>query len=345
MVRALSIILAVLVTSCASADEPKRQIFADSFSFLVIGDAPYNDDDQQMLFEALPQIKSAGFPFIIHVGDFKGGGQPCSNAFEERLERFIASVAPTPVFYTPGDNDWADCDRFEDENTGMRASDLDRLEGLRKRFFSTPISAAADLSARRQDRLPENSAWQYQGVFFMTLHVVGTNNSRDWVAGDALPRAYEAAKMRDEANLAWLAETFASATSQNARAVIIAMQADMTDIEDKPEDIMCDGVAKTDDHACDAFTQLRAAIRDAALAFDRPVLLIHGDTSPFTLGQAFAGEEAPTLWRLNAAGDAGVGRTGQPYGTRDVALVTVTPSADEPFSAEGLLSRKKPKRH
>ena len=344
MVRALSIILAVLVTSCASADEPKRQTFADSFSFLVIGDTPYNDDDQQMLAEALPQIKSAAFPFIIHVGDFKGGGQPCSDAFEEQLENLFAAIDPTPVFYTPGDNDWTDCDRFDDEETNIRASDLDRLEGLRERFFSAPILAPSALNAHRQDMLPENSVWQYQGVHFATLHVVGTNNGRDWVAGDPLTRANEAAMAREEANLSWLAKTFAEATTQNARAVIIAMQADMTDIEGKPEDVMCDSVAETNDHACDAFTQLRAALRASTLSFNGPVLLIHGDTAPFTLGQTFAGEEAPMLWRLNAAGDAGVGRTGHPYGTRDVTLVTITPSADEPFSAEGLLSGKKPKR-
>jgi len=125
--------------------------------------------------------------------------------------------------------------------------------------------------------------------------------------------------------------------------MVIAMQADMTDIKDKPEDVMCEDVAANDAHPCDGFTNLRAAIRDAARSFNGPVLLIHGDTAPFTLGQSFAGEEAANLWRLNAAGDAGVGHTGMAYGTRDVTIVTINPSADFLFSARGLLTDKAPK--
>jgi hypothetical protein len=332
--------LLTLLTACAretAAPEP------GGFSFIVIGDAPYGPPDEVMLAEALPKIRAGAYPFIIHVGDFKGGGAPCTDALEGQLETLIAALAPTPVFYTPGDNDWTDCDRFKDPATGVRTSDLDRLAGLRARFFSAPLTAPAAFGARRQKTQPENAAWRYGGVQFATLHIVGTNNGRDWVVGDPLERAATAADARDDANLAWLAKTFAAAKTNGARAVVIAMQADMTDIKDKPKDVMCEDVAANADHPCDGFTDLRAAIRDAARAFNGPVLLIHGDTAPFTLGQSFAGEEAKNLWRLNAAGDAGVGRTGQAYGTRDVTIVTINPSADELFSAQGLLTDKTPK--
>lgn len=333
--------LLTMLTACANeATAPPE---AGGFSFIVIGDTPYGPPDEVMLAEALPKIRAGDYPFIIHVGDFKGGGAACTDAHEEQMETLIVTLAPAPVFYTPGDNDWTDCDRFKDADTGMRTSDLDRLAGLRARFFSAPLTAPAALQARRQAALPENAAWVHGDVQFATLHIVGTNNARDWVTGDPLARAAAAADARDAANLAWLAETFDAATSSGARAVVIAMQADMTDIEDKPEDVMCDSVAADAEHPCDGFTVLRAAISNAAHAFDGPVLVIHGDTAPFTLGQSFAGEEAANLWRLNAAGDAGIGRTGQAYGTRDVTIVMIDLSTDEPFSAQGLLTGKTPK--
>ncbi len=333
--------LFTLLAACASKTAAPSEDGA--FSFIVIGDTPYGPPDEVMLAQALTKIHTGAYPFIIHVGDFKGGGAVCTDAVEDRLEALIAALAPTPVFYTPGDNDWTDCDRFKDPDTAVRASELDRLEGLRARFFSVPLTAPAALQARRQETQPENAAWRYGGVQFATLHIVGTNNARDWVVGDPLERATEAADARDAGNLAWLSKIFAAAKTSGARAVVIAMQADMTDIEDKPEDVMCKDVAANADHPCDGFIDLRTAIKDAAHSFNGPVLVIHGDTAPFTLGQSFAGEEVENLWRLNAAGDAGIGRTGLTYGTRDVTIVTINPPADKPFSARGLITDKMPK--
>ncbi len=256
----------------------------------------------------------------------------------------MGSLAPRPVFYTPGDNEWTDCDRFVDEATGVRYSDLDRLARVRALFFAEPVAAPEALAYRRQEAQPENATWTHGNVRFLTLHVVGTNNGRDWVTGDPLERAREAVAARDAANLAWLADGFEAAAKDRSAAVIIAMQADMTDVKDKPEDEMCTDVASSDDHPCDAFVALRRALADNARGFAGPVLLIHGDTAPFTLNQKIAGEEAKNLWRLNAAGDAGVGRTGFPYGVRDATLVTFDPSVDKPFSARGLVTGKQPKR-
>ncbi len=333
--------LLALLTACASETSSPSE--DGGFSFIVIGDTPYGPPDEVMLAQAPPKIRAGDYPFIIHVGDFKGGGAACTDALEERLETLIAALAPAPVFYTPGDNDWADCDRFEDPDTGAKTSDLSRLDKLRTRFFSAPLTAPETFAARRQEVLPENAAWRHGGVQFATLHIVGTNNARDWVTGDPLEQAATAADARDAANLTWLDETFAAAKENDAHAVVIAMQADMTDIDDKPEDVMCESVAADAEHPCDGFTELRVAISAAARSFDGPVLVIHGDTAPFTLGQTFAGEEAANLWRLNAAGDAGIGRTGQAYGTRDVTIVTIDLSTEEPFSAQGLLTGKMPK--
>ncbi len=323
-----------LVSACTNAlDQPQSAI---AFSFIVMGDAPYGEKDITMLAEATPLVKNGGYPFVIHIGDYKGGGAECTDDHDQRQLALIEALKPTPVYYTPGDNEWVDCDRFDNPATGKKYSDLNRLDTIREIFFAEGPETSSD-------GLPENASWVHQNVRFLTLHVTGTNNARDWVVGDALDSANEAANMRDQANLADLKNAFSAAQEANDLAIVISMQADMTDIDDKPEDVMCVDTAPTGDHPCDAFTVLRAAIRDAAIEFARPVLLIHGDTAPFTLNQNFAGEEAPTLWRLNAAGDAGIGRTGQPYGTRDITIVTIDPMAPQPFSAVGALTGKMPK--
>ncbi|MEO0399664.1 MAG: hypothetical protein AAF224_09650 [Pseudomonadota bacterium] len=308
---------------------------------MIVGDTPYAPADEAMLAKALPAIKSGGFPFVIHLGDYKGGKAPCDGAHDEAFEVLIDTLAPLPVFYTPGDNEWTDCDRNENPATGARYSDLKRLQTVREKFAADVPAGADAFDYRRQLRLPENASWSHQGVRYLTLHVTGTNNGRDWVVGDALEAASAAVAARDAANSLWLAEGFVTARNEKARAMVIALHADPTDIKDKPKGVMCESVAVNDDHACDAFTALRRAINDGAATIDAPVLLIHGDTEPFTLSRGFGGEDAPNLWRLNAAGDAGVGRTGFAYGVRDVTVVEFHLDEKKPFRAYGLLTGKK----
>ena len=341
--------LFAMLAACAqeeapAAPPPAATLTDNAFSFVVLGDAPYQQEDVVMLNEAVPKIVAGHYPFVIHVGDYKGGGQPCTEDHDADMVDLIASLSPIPVFYAPGDNEWTDCDRFDDPDTGKRYSDLKRLELVRALFFSETPVTPPEMRYRRQQEQPENAAWVYDGVRFITLNEVGTNNGRDWVVGDSLEDALAAVDARDAANLAWLADNLALAQKEEAKAFVIAMQSDMTDVKDKPEDVMCTDVAIDDNHPCDAHTDLRRAIHDAALAFTGPVILIHGDTAPFTLGQTFAGEEAPNLWRLNAAGDSGVGKTGLPYGVRDVTLVTIDPAAEPPVTAVGFLTGKKPKK-
>jgi len=331
----------IAMFGCATPDESadeQASAPADAFSFVVIGDTPYNAADEVMLQEALPKIKEDGYPFVIHIGDYKGGRSPCLQEYDDRHRVLIEELKPIPVFYTPGDNEWTDCDRNKDPATGKHYSALDRLEQIRKLFFSEPVDAPEILDYQHQEQQPENATWFYGGVRFVTLHVTGTNNGRDWVTGDPLNSAKVEAAERDYWNMSWMFHISKIMETENADAVVIAMQADMTKVGGKHEDVMCETVADSDNHPCDGFTIYRELFRDWATELEKPVLLIHGDTAPFTLNQKFAGEEALNLWRLNAAGD-----TGPTYGTRDVTAVTINPEAAAPFSAQGLLTEKKPK--
>ncbi|MCI5119609.1 MAG: hypothetical protein D3908_00110 [Candidatus Electrothrix sp. AUS4] len=67
----------------------------------------------------------------------------------------------------------------------------------------------------------------------------------------------------------------------------------------------------------------------------RPVLLLHGDTTPFCMDKNFGGPQAPNLWRLNAWGDFKV--------PADATLVTVQPeNPQQPFRAESLVGKEQP---
>lgn len=334
--------LAALAASCATAPDT-GSASSGAFAFAVIGDIPYSEEDKAFLDgKIVPAIQAADFPFVIHVGDTKSGGAPCSDALDDAHEALIASLKPKPVFYTPGDNEWTDCDRFPDPATGKLASELKRLEALRARFFAGAVVAPAEMSASRQAELPENETWRYDGVRFATLHITGTNNGRAAVMGDDAAEAGRAVASRDAADIAWIKEAVCLARGEKAKALVFAMQSDMTDIGPSFLGKACAPEEVNSQPPCDGFVHLREAVHDAAVDFGGPVLLIHGDTEPFTFGREFAGGEAPNLWVLNAAGDVHQASDGSWGGFRDATLVMITPGGASPFSARGLVTSEIP---
>jgi hypothetical protein len=344
MKKALALVYCIGLAACSTeyAATDNAPPPDGAFSFVVIGDIPYSTEDENLLAEAVPLIKAGDYPFVIHVGDYKGGKTPCTTEHDDRFQALIDALAPTPVIYTPGDNEWTDCDRNKDETTGKPHSDLARLAVVRERFFAEPPLTPKAFEFERQSSQVENASWRHDGIRFATLHVVATANGRDWVTGDPLDAAKAAIEAREAANLDWLAHVVDLAKEEKASALVVAMQADpVADSQDANAE-RCVGVSDHEE-SCDAFIDLRIALKDAATTFGGPVLLIHGDSAPFTLDQTFSGDEAANLWRLNAAGDAGVGIAGDFYGTRDVTLVVVDTKGAPPFTARGLVTGKTPK--
>ncbi|MCK5745062.1 MAG: metallophosphoesterase, partial [Oricola sp.] len=269
--------VACLMAACASP--PETPWAPSALSFPVIGDIPYSDDDRQVFEEeVVPAIKVGGYPFVIHIGDYKGGGAPCTPAEDEAQLALIAQLAPTPVFYTPGDNEWTDCDRFNDAATGRPASELARLDRLRALFFSGPVSAPAAMGVKTHERVPENASWTHGGVRFATVHIVGTGNGFRAVEGDDPAEAGARARLREAAALDWIRLASDDAKNENADALVFAVHADMTDVDAGVLGKPCDGAIAEREQICDAFAALRTAVSKAAKSFDGPTLLIHGDT-------------------------------------------------------------------
>lgn len=297
-------------------------------SFAAYGDMPYQarvpdgrSDEQVLMQDIAPRLRAnPGIPFVIHVGDIGRPEAACNDAYLEHTRAHWARDLAKPVFYTPGDNEWMDCDRDKVPQAG---SELARLDAVRRVFFSVPVAAPPEWDYRQQPGQPENASWQKDGVRFVTVHVVSKSNGREQVLKDDPARAARLADAREAHNRDWLDQAFARARSEHAAALVMAMQFDLFGA--------ADGGPGAFEHcaAHPVYGPVCRQILSAAVAFGRPVLLIHGDTNAYCLDQPFGRAAAPLLWRLNTPGD---------YAPIDAAVVRVQPAAARPFSVTGLLS-------
>ena len=330
-------IVVVLLVLAASVLTRGSAAGDGDFTFAVLGDMPYNAAQEATIRTTLaPALGRAGLPFVIHLGDFKAGDESCTDEIIATRRNEIYGLLPGRVFYTPGDNEWTDCDRVDE--VASPKPELERLDHLRNVFYPAPLNLAGTWDYTTQDGYPENASWTRDGLVFATIHLVSTNNGRYEIIpldAEGNPLLGEAAKAyvktaldrvdaRDAANARWLGATFARATRIGARAVIIATQADVTKVDFSAP---CSAQRRTD---CDAFVKTRAKLTELAAEFGEPVLLIHGDTNPYCLDKKFGGDQAPKLWRLNALGD---------FTEADATLVTVGgPGAWQAFTVNQLMT-------
>ncbi len=313
---------------------------ANPFSFIAVGDTPYGETEKQWFRTVLPQaIAAAQVPFVVHYGDLKGGGEACTDALIQQTRDDIYALHDS-VFYTPGDNEWTDCDR---PALPEPKSELERLAFLRQQFYGQAFLPKG--LYHRQANYPENVRWWYSDVLFTTLHVVGTNNGRDEILRDEIKTALAAVEDRDRANHHWLEQIFQEAQIYHAKAIVIVFQADISIRNGQgactPENPShCDGF----ESYRQKLTQLSAQFKEPDQAPNQtqevapqPVLLIYGDTPAFCMRKAdFSGEDSPNLWLLNAWGDF--------LQPSDVTEITVQlDHPNQPFVAQTLLNKIEPK--
>ncbi len=345
MIRRLSAVLLFLALGgCAAVPLHGVRPAPAKMDFVVIGDTPYDATDEAVLSKAVPAIRTLNPPFVLHVGDTQSGGEICGEAADARTRKLFADLQPIPVFYAAGDNEWTDCDRKIDPASAKPFSELGRLDLIRQMFFGRPVVTAGAWNYLQQPDMPENARFDYGGLTFVTLNVVGTNNGRDFVTGDDLAVAGEAANARDAHDVDWLKAAFDHARLVRAQGVVVVMQADMTgNTSPAARGVLCADAASDNKRICDGFLTIRKALVDQAADYGKPVFYIHGDTDPFTLWRGVEGQDTANLWELNAAGDAGVNRdTGIPYGVRDVTHVWIDLSSPQPIRAEGLITGTRP---
>jgi hypothetical protein len=254
----------VVSTSGPPAPTPNRP---GTFAFGALGDAPYDTLETWRYPLMLQDMDGNDLAFSIHVGDIFW--RPCSEDRYERSLRWFNGLAH-PLIYVPGDNEWADCWTRQEGGFNPR----DRLALLRRILYPRPASSLGrrSLAVETQSANPafpefvEHARWSKSGLVFATIHVVGSGNfSLPFPARTQADD--EEARRRLDAALAWLRETFARAKSQSATAIVVAFHAN-PGFDRSPDD-------------SGAFTPLLDAFEDEAVAFDKPVLLIHGDSHRF----------------------------------------------------------------
>jgi hypothetical protein len=269
--------LAVLSTApVASADGSRSGTQgAKPLTYAIIGDTPYGQPQIDNFPNDVAEINAdPNVRLAVHLGDIKNGSSRCDTTYFEQI-RADFDQFQDPLVYTPGDNEWTDCHRA---NNGAYTP-TERLDTLREIFFDHP-GRSLGLHPRRLDaqRRPyvENVAWSQRAVQFATLHVVGSNN--DWLPwldattpGQAQVEEYT---RRNAADLSWLARVFEVARAHHAKAVVLAIQADLWDPafsgpNDNPAQY-------------DHFTDLVQALAGHVRAFGGPVLLLNGDSYEFT---------------------------------------------------------------
>lgn len=317
---------------------------ADGVRFAVYGDMPYSDADQTFLDgEASRRIASDdGVDFVIALGDLgRPEGSPrnaapdvridttsCTDEWQIRQRALWRDGFRKPVFLTPGDNDWTDCDAAR---VPRPVSELSRLDALRRIHFAVPPpSIDPQWRYRTQPGQPENALWSAGSVQFATLHVVGTGNGRRSIELDDRNVALALADARDTANLAWLAETFRNARADEAGAVVVAMHVDPF-VPGRGKDRPATESPLTRCLANPAFAAICRELALQALTFPGPVLLVHGDTNAACLEAVASADDRRLFWRLNAWGDFTL--------PPEIAAVDVDPEdPDKPFRVSGLVN-------
>lgn len=247
----------------------------EAFAIAVFGDMPYINGvkDPAPILAAyrnlLDDINAHEAAFIVHLGDITNGPHCGDSVLAARYAEFESMRHP--FFYVFGDNEWTDCRRGGFDP-------LERLAKLRATFTQGNRSLGARrMKLERQSDDPrfalyrENVRWSVGGVMFVGLNIPGSNNN--WGPDSLHPSAEYV--QRNAANLAWIDGSFAIAKERGMRGVAIFVQADPAfDRTILPPASL---------GYFTGFDDLLGTLRRNALAFDKPILFVHGDSHYFMI--------------------------------------------------------------
>ncbi len=282
----------------------------DKLTIAVFGDWPYSQnllDKASQLTDSVNADRDVSL--VIHVGDIHSGSMPCtsagilppipkSNPGWNQAVYYQFQQFKAPVVYTPGDNEWSDCHKSKELSSG---DPFKELASVRQLFFAKPgktlgmtektvYSQAQYFDPAYPDdaQFVENVMWSDKKVVFVTFNMPGgsNNDTAPWTAPFNNPTAQaQEASTRSAANIRWLKAAFQYADKINAKAVVIALQADMWD----PEALPAVGGSGLDQYT--PFVQELASLSNL---FFRPVLLLNGDTHLYQADRPLANPNSPT---------------------------------------------------
>jgi hypothetical protein len=334
----LSLVAAAAALAAGLAVGGNGQTNKKTFEYAIglWGDLPYSQVQQDALPNLIADLNAAQLAFTVHDGDLKAGSNsPCDDALYTRASGWFASLEGAAMF-TPGDNDWTDCDRASNGGFNSR----ERLDHERQVFFSTPYSFGTHPLAQEVQTTPsclgvngptacvENRRWTVKGVTYATINIQGSCNNLCDTAPD--PAEFAA---RNAADIAWLHATFAEAQANGSAAVMLIGQADPGfDLSDPTRAPLRDAktLAETDGQP-DGFQQFLLALRADVIAFKSPVVYVHGDSHYFRVDKPLLdaqGRRLENFTRVETFGDNAAN------GTNDVQWVKalVDPQSRDVFA-------------
>jgi len=293
------------------------------YSIGLWGDQPYGDAGLAALPTVIADINKQELKFTIFDGDIKSGSSLCADTQYTQATATFSSIKWATV-YTPGDNEWTDCDR---KKAGLYDPN-ERLALIRNTFFATGKSQGQDpMDVDHQSaQFPENARWFHDGVAFITVNVPGTDNNYPQVdstgaavdadgvplsATNTRPQNGDLAEYtaRNAANLAWLESGFRYAQTRGAKGIMIVQQADMWSTADPTA------------HYADEKAKLARLVAGTK----RPVVLVNGDSHAFSVDNPLtdaAGATVGNFQRVTTDGDVNHGWT----------KVDITPNAPTVFT-------------
>jgi hypothetical protein len=328
LVAAASLLVASLSNSAFAGDD------REPYAIGLWGDLPYNSIQATVgVPNLIADMNSQNLAFTAHDGDLKSGSSECTDAVYAQALGYFGSLK-APAAFTPGDNDWTDCDR----TAGYWS--LVQLDKERALFFSTSFTLGQHKLRQQVQSTPlclgvsgnvpclENRRWTYNGVTYATLNIQGSCNNLCDTAPD--PNEFAA---RNAADIAWMQDTFADAAKRHSAAIMFISQADPGfDATDATRGPVRDPLtlAETDGQP-DGFQAFLVALRDQVIAFKKPVAYVHGDSHYFRVDRPFlnaTGQRLENFTRVETFGD------NQANGTNDVnwLKVFVDPRSREVFS-------------
>ena len=308
-----AVVIIVLTGGPTLARSAPQPTAPSGFHFVAFGDMPYRiPADFERLENLIAGVNQDKPAFTVHVGDIKNGLLNCSTDYFLTIRRFFDSF-DGPLIYTPGDNDWADCDRVLAGGYDTR----ERLGELRRVFFADTLSmGSAPIPVSRQSdgadhpEMTENATWSHGGVTFATVHMVGADNN----LGDDRKEFDQ----RNDANIDWIKTAFRAAEENNSKGIVFMFHADIFSARAPRA----------------SFADAKATIAEGAELFDRPVLLVNGDAHTYgtdnPVRRPETGETNPKVTRLIVFGNAEM----------HAVRITIDPASSRLFTIEPLIINK-----
>lgn len=322
-IKVIRLRLCLLIVALATFS---HAALSQTFKFIALGDMPYSLPQDFQRFETLiAEINQLKPSFSIFIGDTKSGSTPCSDEHNKTIKAYFQSFT-APLVYSPGDNEWTDCHRL----LAGSYEPLERLEALRAEFFNTNRSLGKNtIRLQRQadgdpqySKYVENAYWVKNNFLFVSVHIPGSNNNNE--GAESAIKEYEA---RNRANLAWIDQAFNLAVQKKLNGVIFAFQADMFY---EPRQLSMGSSSNSNSGYRDTLDKLTVQ----AEAFNKPVLLIHGDSHQLKIDQPLFRKNKKIIlenvMRLQVMGADQV----------QAVEVEVNPAQEQPFSFRPVLLKK-----